>query len=72
MTTPEDLVDGVGKLLPGAALTIEHIAAIGREPIKTATALSRFFHPPARNKSAILEPAKHRVQRADAKSDAAA
>lgn len=44
MAAPQDLIDGVGEFLPGAALPLQYAATRRGEAIETTTALTRLPH----------------------------
>src|SRR5215471_88944 len=72
MTTPENLVDGVGELFPRGPLALEHRAAFGRQPVEPPAALAGFFRPPPGDEPAGFQPAQHRIERPDAEREPSA
>src|SRR5262249_28780729 len=69
MARPYNPVDGGHKLVPGAALVFQKLAARGCQPVQPPPPLARLFQPAAGNQSPVLQAKQYGVERTDAKAD---
>src|SRR5262245_22543514 len=72
MALPYDGVDRRHEFPPRGPLLGEHPPPLGGETVEAAAPLARPFHPPPADVAPVFEPAQHRIQRGDPKTQPAA